>query len=214
MAYNGPVFGGPMLGVNIGLAASIGLLNPLLLQIDFALFGSLGIGALKANFDAQLSAVLAASFDIGIGISNPLAGFFAALSGVIALQAQIQAALALGPIPAISVEASAQLSANASLAAALTAQIGGLELLIQGALAVKVPAVSFLAGLDLSVGPLLVASWENIPLSQAGNNLQTDMNAGMTFGPASIGPGEMTYGVMIVTKTPEAWASLKATLRA
>lgn len=202
-----------MLGVNIGLAASIGLLNPLLLQIDFALFGSLGVGSLKANFEAQLSAVLKATFDIGIGISNPLAGFFAALSGVIALQAQIQAALALA-VPAVSVEAGLQLSANAKMAAALTAQIGGLELLIQGALSVKAPAVSFLAGLDLSVGPLIVASWENITMAQAGNNLQTDMNAGMTFGPASIGPGELTYGVMIVTKSPSAWATLKATLMA
>lgn len=213
MAYNGTVFGGPIGGINIGLFAAVGLLNPLLFQLDLSLFGSLGIGALQANLSAQLSAALSASIDISIGISNPLAGFMLALSATASLAAQISLALSLG-IPTVSIEASAQLSACASLAANLTLQIGGLELLIQAALAIKLPAIAFLAGLDLSAGPLLVASWENISLSSAGAMLHSDMSDGMSYGPNTIAAHELTYGVMIFTKSPTAWVGLKATLMA
>lgn len=213
MAYNGTVFGGPIGGINIGLFAAVGLLNPLLFQLDLALFGSLGIGALQANLSAQLSAVLSASADIALNIASPIAGFIMALSAVASLSAQLSLAISLN-IPPISIEVSAQLSACASLAANLSLQIGGLELLLQAALAIKLPAVAFLAGLDLSAGPLLVASWENISLQSAGAMLQVDMADGMSYGPNSIAPHELTYGVVIFTKSPTAWVGLKATLMA
>lgn len=211
MAYNGTVFGGPIGGINIGLFAAVGLLNPLLFQLDLSLFGSLGIGALQANLSAQLSAALSASIDISIGISNPLAGFMLALAACASLAAELSLAISIG-LPVL--EASVQLSATAALAANLSLQIGGLELLIQAALAIKLPAVAFLAGLDLSAGPLLVASWENIPLSSAGAMLHSDMSDGMSYGPNTIAAHELTYGVMIFTKSPTAWVGLKATLMA
>ena len=211
MAYNGTVFGGPIGGINIGLFAAVGLLNPLLFQLDLSLFGSLGIGALQANLSAQLSAALSASIDISIGISNPLAGFMLALAACASLAAELSLAISIG-LPVL--EASVQLSATAALAANLSLQIGRLELLIQAALAIKLPAVAFLAGLDLSAGPLLVASWENIPLSSAGAMLHSDMSDGMSYGPNTIAAHELTYGVMIFTKSPTAWVGLKATLMA
>lgn len=211
MAYNGTVFGGPVGGINIGLFAAMGFLGPLLANLDFMLFGSLGLGALQANLSAQISASLQASIDIGISLANPFVGFQLAIAAMAVLTAQIALALS-GSLPAFSLSATAQISANASLVASLTAQFGGLELLIQAALAIKLPAVEFLAGLDLSAGPLLVASWEDITLAQAGQQFSLDAANGMSYGPNNIGPNEPTYGVMIFTKSPTAWAGLRATL--
>ncbi len=213
MSYSGVIFAGPLGGVNAAATASLNILGPLLAQVDFALFGSLGIGTLKANLQAQLTAALKAQLNLGIGISNPFVGFQLALGGIAALQAQIAAALA-GALPAVSIEASAQISAVAAFAGVLSAQIGGLEALIQASLAVKVPAVSFLAGLNLSVGPVMALAWSDITLAQAGSALYNDFNAGLSFGPSSIGPGEQTYGVLLLTKSPQAWVGLQATLLA
>mgnify|MGYP000464945629 CR=1 FL=1 len=213
MAYNGVVFGGPIGAINVGLFAAVGLLGPLLLQIDLMLFGSLGIGALHANFSAQLSASLQASLDIGLSIANPFVGFSIALSAIAVLSAQITLALS-GALPTFSINVSLQLSANASLVASLTAQLGGLELLIQAALLLKIPALEFLARLDLSAGPFLVASWENMPLRDGAGQFQLDASNGMNYGPMTIGATESTYGVVVFTKSPTAWIGLKAVLMA
>ena len=74
MAYNGAVFAGTLVDINIAAAGSLAILNPMLAQIDFTLFGSLGLGTLQANLQAQLSAALQASLNIGLGISNHLRG--------------------------------------------------------------------------------------------------------------------------------------------
>jgi len=213
MAYNGVIFAAPLGSINVSAQASLLALNPLLAQIDFALFGSLGLGALQANFQAQLSAALQASFDIGLNISNPFLGFQIALAGIAALQAQIALALS-GAIPTISVEATGQISAMASLAAALAIQIGGLEALIQGSLAVKLPAVSFAAQLaaSLSAGPVFLLSFEDVMLSSAGSSISGSFTGGLSYGPYSIAPTEVCSGIILVTKSPTAWAAMKATL--
>lgn len=214
MSYNGAVFAGTLGAINVAAAGSLVVLNPLLAQIDFSLFGSLGLGSLVANLQAQLSAALQASLDIGLGISNPFAGFAAALAGIAVLQAQISLALS-GAVPTVSLEIGVQLGALAAFAALLEVQIGGLEALIQAGLSVKLPAVSFagqLAG-ALSAGPVFVVSWENITLSSAGASINGDFSAGL--GPLSgntILPGEATYGVLLVTKAPAAWVAIQGTM--
>jgi hypothetical protein len=164
--------------INVGLFAAVGLLGPLLAQIDLMLYGSIGIGALHADFSLQLSAALQASLDIGLNLSNPFIGFSLALSAIATLQAQI--ALALSGQISFSLDASLQLSANASFSAALSARLGGLELVIQAAIALKIPAIEFLARLNLSAGPLLVASWEDMRLDQAAAQFQFDAANGMS----------------------------------
>jgi hypothetical protein len=208
--YNGAVFGGDIGSINVGLFAAVGLLGPLLAQIDLMLYGSIGIGALHADFSLQLSAALQASLDIGLNLSNPFIGFSLALSAIATLQAQI--ALALSGQISFSLDASLQLSANASFSAALSARLGGLELVIQAAIALKIPAIEFLARLNLSAGPLLVASWEDMRLDQAAAQFQFDAANGMSYGPTTINAFDMTYGVVIFTKSPVAWASLRAVL--
>jgi hypothetical protein len=113
-----------------------------------------------------------------LNLSNPFIGFSLALSAIATLQAQI--ALALSGQISFSLDASLQLSANASFSAALSARLGGLELVIQAAIALKIPAIEFLARLNLSAGPLLVASWEDMRLDQAAAQFQFDAANGMS----------------------------------
>jgi hypothetical protein len=213
MAYNGVVMAATLGEINVAAKASLLALNPLLAQVDFALFGSLGIGALQANLQAQLQAALKASLDIGLNIGNPFAGFQLALAGIAALQAQITLALA-GGIPTISIEATGQLSAMAALAAALEIQIGGLEALIQGALAVKIPAVSFAADLQASLGagPVFLLSFEDMALSAAGTSIGGSFSTGLNHSGNTIAPGDVCSGIILVTKNPTAWSALKTVL--
>lgn len=211
MAYNGAVFGGTLGSINVGLAAAVGLLGPLMGQLDFMLYGSIGIGALGADFAVQLSASLQASAGIALSIGNPFIGFQIALSAIVSLQAQIALALS-GAIPAFSLEASIQLSANAALSANLLARIGGLELLIQAALLLKIPVLELLARLNLSAGPFMLVSWENLRLDAAGTQFALDASNGIAYGPNSVGAAEPTYGIVLFTKSPAAWASLQALL--
>ena len=215
MAYNGAIYAGSLLDINVAAAGSLAVLNPLLAQVDFAVFGSLGIGTLQANLQSQLSAALQAQAGISLGISNPFAGFASALAGISVLQAQITQALA-GAIPVVSFEATAQLSAIASFSAVLGAQIGGLEALIQGALAVKAPARSFAGQLSgaLSAGPVFVVSFDGVSLSSAGSSIASDFSTGLSYGMNNIGPSDTAYGLVIVTKSVSAWGALQATLRA
>lgn len=203
------VFAGSLLKINVGAAGALLVLNPLLAQIDLTLFGSLGIGALTLDLQAQLNANISLMSGISLGISDPLEGF-------LALQAALKVALSL---PSISVEANLQLSAMASFSAVLAAQIGGLEVAIQAALAVKIPAMRFAASLaaGLNVGPLFVLSFENQTLASVGSSLAAQFNNGLVY-PAippyseSIGFNEPVYGMVIVTKDISAWAGLSATM--
>lgn len=211
--YNGVIYARSLGELNVAAKASLVVLNPLLAQVDFALFGSLGIGSLEADLQLQLQAALKAQLDIGLNISNPFIGFQLALAGVVQLQAQISAALA-GAVPAVSIDATAQLSATAALIGALTVRIGGLKALIQGALEVKIPATSFAAQLaaNLGAGPIFLLSFEDVTLSSAGASLAGDFGAGLHDGPTTIAPSDSVSGIVLVTKNPTAWAALKAVL--
>lgn len=209
MAYNSVVFSGSLRDINTSAAAALEVMNPLLAQIDFTIFGSLGIGSIQANLQAQLSAALQAQLDIGLGISNPIAGFTAALAGIAVLQAQISLALS-GSIPVISVDVTAQLSATAAFAAVLALQVGGLEALIQGALGVKEPSVSFSGALaaQLNAGPVMVLSFNDVLLGAAGAGIAADFATGLSKDGNTISPFELSSGIVLVTKSPFAWQAM------
>lgn len=192
-------YGGSLLDFNASGALAVGVINPLALQLDAALFGSLGLGALQANFQAQLDAALKASLDIGLNISNPYIGFQLALAGIAQLQAQISAALS-GALPAVSLEASGQLAATAALVASLEVQIGGLQALIEGMLQLKAPAVQLAADFQasLSLGPVYVLAWEGE--TKAAVRARFDAMSGLSGS---------TYGILVITEAPQVWGGLK-----
>lgn len=189
-----------LIDFNVGATAALAVLNPLAAQVDFALFGSLGIGAIQANLQAQLTAALKAQLDIGLNISNPYIGFQLALAGIAGLQAQIAAALS-GAIPAVSIDATGQLAATAALAAILQVQIGGLQALIDGALKVKLPAVGLAADFaaKLQAGPITVLAWDSETVANVVTEIQTSV--------APLYPAN-SYGILIITQASAAWSAM------
>jgi hypothetical protein len=207
-----------LLHINLAASGALAVLNPLLFQIDFSLFGSLGIGALQADLQVQLDAALQASFNLGIGISNPYIGFELALAGIAELQAQISLALS-GALPSISIDASFQISALLNFSALLSLQIGGLEILLQAALAVKIPAMKFAADLtaNLNVGPIFLLAFnteQGAPqtLASVGASLNSQFSQGLTYNGNTINATDEVYGIVLMTASPSAWAGISATM--
>jgi len=195
-------FHGPYTENLIDFAAVAPIINPLAAQIDVALWGSLGLGSLQADLSARLQAAIQASVDLGLHISNPYIGFQAALEGVVQLQAQIMAALS-GAIPAVSIDASAQLAANAALIADLELRLGGLNAMLDAVLKVKLPAVNLVAG--LRVGPVTLLAWEDEPKSEVLMEITKILDS-------SDYSGANTYGVLLLTKSPDAYAGIASCL--
>lgn len=187
-------YGGNLIDFNASGALAVGIINPLSAQLDFSLFGSIGLGAIQANLQAQLQAALKASLDIGLGISNPFIGFQMALAGIAQLQAQITAALS-GAIPTVSIDATGQLAANAALIGILELQIGGLQALIDGMLQLKMPAVQLAADFAaaLALGPIKVLAWSLEDMTSVKAQIDT-----LGF----VGP---TYGILVATTSGPVW---------
>lgn len=199
--------------INIGLAIGIGLMNPLLLQIDLFLTGQFGLGPFLADIQVQFNAAISATLQLSIGISNPLAALEALLRAFASLQASLAIALAF-PLPTISIQASAQLSAIASLSAALSLKIGGIKALLAAGLAVKIPALQFVAQMaaTLSAGPAHLLAFTGDSLATAGAQIQSQFAAGL--GPDDpINPTEAVSGILIVTKDPAVFAALGVILK-
>lgn len=198
--------------INVAASTSVLLMAPVLGQLDLALTGGFGLGAQQADISAQFSAAVSAQVSLGAQISNPFDALQEALQAAIQIQASITATLALG-LPAVSADLGVQLSASASISALLGAKIGGIQALIEAALAVKLPAVNFLGDLaaNLSVGPVVLLSFSGSTDSLASVGAQIDgLFAG---GISGIDAGDRVYGVVLVTKAPSAWAAMQATLR-
>lgn len=199
--------------VNIGLAIGIGLMNPLLLQLDLFLTGQFGLGPFLAEVQVQFQAAIAATLQLSIGISNPLQALQALLAALVQLQASIAVALAF-PLPIISIQASAQLSAIVSLTGALALKIGGIKALLSAGLAVKIPALKFVGQIAaaLSAGPVHLLKFTGDPLSTAGALIQSQFAAGL--GPSDpIGPATLVDGIIIVTKDPAVFNALGVILK-
>jgi hypothetical protein len=201
----------PLGGINVAANTSLVLMAPALAQLDLALTGSFGLGALQSDIAAQFDAAMAAQVSLGLQVSNPLDALKQALEAAIAIQASIVATIALG-IPAASQEIGVSISASAAISASLAARLGGIQALITGALSVKLPAANFLGELagNLSVGPVVLLSFSAPDtLSSVGAELDALFGAGIT----GIAPFDEVYGVVLVTKAPSAWAAMQATLR-
>lgn len=213
MGYNGIVFSGPLGSINLSASASLGVLTPLLAQVDFSLFGSFGVGAIKSDLQAQLSASLKASADISLGLVNPIVGFQRALAGILVAQAQLTAALA-GGFPVLSVDVVTQISVLASFAGALSTKISALEAMTQAGIQAKAPAVGLVNKLQtaLSAGPVFLASWTGDTLANVGASIAADFGAGLTQGLNNIAPSDTVYGILLVTKSPTAWAAISSTM--
>lgn len=218
MAFNGVVFAGGLANINVAASGALLVLKPLLAGVDQALFGNLGLAALRDSFQVQLNAALSASVSINVGLLNPLVAFQQALFDIAKLQADILRALSQGLVPSASVSITTQLSALASLAASLQLQIADILALLQALLAAKIPAFSFAGSLSasLSAGDAFLLSFDQnttpITLAGVGAAVASSFSSGLVSGPASIAPFDPVYGIVIVTKLPSTWTALQAIL--
>lgn len=199
--------------VNIGLAAGLGLMNPLLLQLDLFLTGQFGLGPFLADIQAQFAAAIAAVLQLSIGISDPLQALQALLAAFAQIQASIAVALSF-PLPVLSIQASAQVAAIGALSASLALKIGGIKALINAGAAVKIPALQFVAqfAAALSAGPAHLLSFTGDTLATTGSQIAAQFGSGL--GPSDpINPFETVSGVLIVTKDPAVFAALGVILK-
>jgi len=198
--------------INLAAAELTTLMIPVLSQLDLALTGSFGLGALEADIAGELDASASAELSFGFQIANPIEALKQALEAAIEIQADIAATLALG-LPAISTEVSVELSASASASVALAAKVGGIQALISAALAAKIPCVNFVRDtlLNLNVGPVVLLSFGTPfdTLSSAGAGIHSLCQAGFL----GIDPSDQVYGVVLLTPAPLAWASMQVILK-
>lgn len=200
-----------LIDINVAAAGALGFLNPLAAQVDAVV--AFGFGPLQASLAAQLQASLSLGAELS-GLVNPAARLQAILGALAQLQAAIQAALQL-PAPEISLQLSAALDA----AAIIEVQLGLLQALIKASLRVKIPAVTFAADLaaNLSAGPITLFAFGDplppgMPLAAVGSEIQAAFAnpAGIDGG---ILPTDNVAGLLLVTKTPSAFAGIRATMK-
>jgi hypothetical protein len=199
--------------VNIGLAVGIGLMNPLLIQLDLFLTGQFGLGPFMADIQVQFNAAISAVFQLGINISNPFLAIQTLITAFAQLQAALATALSFG-LPTVSAQIGAQIAAVAALMGALSFKLGGIKALISAGLAVKIPALRFVAQMNaaLSAGPVHLLSFTGDPLGITGGQIAAQFASGL--GPSDpINPAEPVSGVLIVTKDPAVFAALGAILK-
>jgi hypothetical protein len=194
--------------INIGLMAAFGLLNPLALQLDLFISGQFGLGPFMADLQVQFQAAISAQLSLGIQISDPFAAVRALITAAANLQASLQLALAFG-LPTVSIQLSAQLSAALALSASLQLKLGGIKLLLAGAINLKIPLLKLIADLQaaLSAGPVHLLSFTGSNLATTGAQISSAFGGGL--GPDDpITPGEMVSGVVMIMKDPVVFAAL------
>lgn len=200
-------------GINVGLAVGIGLMNPMLLQLDLFLTGQFGLGPFLLDVQVQFNAAISAALQLGISISDPLQAIRALLTAFASLQASLSVALSFG-LPTVSLQIGAQISAVAALSASLGLKIGGIKALLAAGLAVKIPALNFVAAMSLalSAGPAHLVSFRGNTLAGSGVELAAKFATGL--GPADpLHPGDLVDGILIVTKDPAVFNALAAIMK-
>jgi len=172
---------------NVGLAAAIGFLNPLGIQIDALL--AAGLGPFTAQLSAQLNASLAAKATLAIQF-DPTVNLQLLANALIQLQAALQ-------LPTVGV--TAELNVVTDLAATLEIQLGGLRLAIEAALAIKIPALALAAELQAHMNATVFGfSFEGDTLTTTGADIATLFSGGLVDGTAEIGAGEIVGGVVLL----------------
>lgn len=181
---------GTLAEINIGAAAAIAGLLPLIAQLEAILGAQFGLGALKLDLVAQLQA----SLQVGLTVQDPTLRLQASLKAALRAVAEIQAALAAGiTLPTIN------LSAKLSLLAALQVRIGGINLLLQAALAIKLAALNLYgqAQAALTVGPVALYTATNQTLADLLNQVSSH-----DYTDSGLLPGDVVTMVVLVSKAP------------
>lgn len=204
--------GGTLGTFNVGLAAAIPMINPLAAQLD-AMIG-FALGPLQADLAAQFNAAVALQATLTLQIGDPTAGLQLAIAALAQLQAALTAALTL---PSINMSLSAELSASAALAASLSIKIGGIKLLIEAALAIKIPAIELAANMaaNLTAGPFYIVTFSGDSLATTGGLIAAEFAGGLDDGVTTpILPTQEVFGVLLVSSVPSASAALSAIIMA
>jgi hypothetical protein len=178
--------------VNVGLAGALGVINPLAAQLDAAL--SLGILPFQAELSAQLDA------SVALSLTMPSVSLAAALSAMADIQASIQAALAAAiTMPGVGI--------SADLSASIAAKLGLLSVLIDGMLAVKIPALGLAGELAaaLAAGPVVLLAFDGVVSSPAtmqeiGAAIATKFGGPVGESPNTIQSSDNIVGMMIIAK--------------
>jgi len=199
--------------VNIALLAGVGLLNPLLLQLDLFLTGQFGLGPFLADIQVQFAAAISAQLQLSLSISDPLAAIRATIAAFASLQAALAVALSFG-LPTVSLQIGAQIAAMASLSGTLALKVGGIKAMLAAGAAVKIPALRYVAQISaaLSAGPVQLLSFTGDTLSFTGNEIAALFAAGIG-GSHPIGPGVPVSGILILTEDPVVFAALGGILK-
>ena len=181
--------------INVGMAAAIGAILPLIAQIDLQIAF---LGGLKADISAQFNAAV----NFQINFTNPLLALANAIKASIQVIAGLQAALALG-IPPLSV----QISFSVSIAAAALVKLGLFNLAIDVALGVVGVAANLVGEFEASVGagPVVGYGWSGITLGTFIGEL-----AAHNFVADGFSPFGNVYGILILTESAAAFTGMAA----
>lgn len=198
-------------GINIGLAAGIGLLNPMLLQVDLLLTGQFGLGSLLADIQAQYAAAVSAVLQLSVSLVNPLQALQQLLMALAQLQAALSVALTFNlALPQIS----AQIGVMTALGASLAFKLGGIKALVAAGASVKIPMLRYVGQMvaALSAGPVHLIAFRGNTLAGSGAELAAMFGGGL--GPQDpLLPNDLVDGIVIVTKDPVVFQALAVILR-
>lgn len=200
-------------GINKSLAASVLLMNPLLLQVDLFLTGQFGLGPYMLDIQVQFNAAIAAAVQLNLVNLDPLSALRQLLTAFASLQASLSVALSFG-LPTASLQISTQIAAVAALSASLGTKIAGIKALLAAGAAVKAPALKFVSQMNvaLNAGPAHLVAFRGNTLGGSGAELAAAFAAGL--GPADpIHPTDLVDGILIVTKDPVVFNALAAILK-
>ncbi len=206
-----------LLDFNVGCAAAVAFLNPLSAQLDLLLSAGLGPFqiALASQFNASIALQASLSLTLAVGDFSIVGALKASIAALVQLQAALAASLSLG-LPPITLGLGAELSATGALAAALQLQLGGLQLLIKAALAVKIPAIQAAAALAaaLAVGPFFAISFSGVQLQDVSGWLSSEVaGGGLSADSENLLPTDPTYGILLFGTNPSFQASLDAIIK-
>lgn len=205
----GNVKSGTLGSFNVGLAASVGFVAPLGIQVD-ALVAA-GLGPFQADLTARLTATGAAAANLTIQVGNPAISIQAILMALANIQGALAAALTL---PNPSVELGGQLTAMLAQQATLGLQLGALQQAVQVATQTKVAALRTAAEVaaQVSAGPAFAFTFSGA-LNSVGAEIGSLFGSGLADGPNTIEPSTPVSGIVILTSVPSVQDALSAIIQ-
>lgn len=195
---------------NVGLAAALGIINPLGAQIDALI--ALGIGPLQFDLNARLNALLSTQINLGLQLAlDPTARLSAILAAIAGLQAAIAGALSLD----LSAKLTLEIGLLGAITGAISVQLGGLKLAIAAAIDIKIPALKLAArlGAHLSAGPLF-ATVASGTMNEVGSDLGAELGqSSLTYGSNTINGPDPVYAILLFAREPSVQLALQAIIK-